>query len=64
MGYPMFIVITILNPSSCPSSSGVRELISVAIPYDLLGKKRSIDGNVRHGKTKDGQDGERERVLP
>jgi hypothetical protein len=48
------ILIPIL--SQCPSSLGVRESISVAIPFDLLRKKRSIDAKDKctHGNQEGG----------
>jgi hypothetical protein len=44
------------NITTCPSSPGARKPISVTIPVDLLGKKRTMiqKAIVSHGKTKMG----------
>ncbi|SAM06726.1 hypothetical protein [Absidia glauca] len=49
--------------TTCPSSPAAREPISVAISFDLLrkGKVMVQKANVSHGKTKMGQDCEKER---
>jgi hypothetical protein len=53
------------NVITCPSSLGVRESISVANPFDHLREKGAMmqKVNVGHRKTKDWQDGEKERVT-
>jgi hypothetical protein len=51
--------------ATCLSSPADREPISVAIPFDHLRRKEAMmqQANVSHGKTKDGQACEKERVT-